>query len=109
MKQPPRLDRTLMQVAMFLATASLADRHWSVLRFCDAIDDESNGRGKSDLKRIVSMLTRLIQRTVAVSEGSIEDEYRDAEDEPISNRRRRMAIEQHLHGILLELFGELTT
>ena len=33
-----------------------------VLRVCDAIDDESNEPGKSDLKRIVSMLTRLIQR-----------------------------------------------
>ena len=40
-------------------------------------------RLKSDLKRIVSMLTRLIQRTETVSEGPIdyEYEYRDAEYE----------------------------
>jgi hypothetical protein len=29
-----------------------------VLCVCDALDDESNRRRKSDLKRIVSMLTR---------------------------------------------------
>jgi four helix bundle protein len=39
-----------------------------VLRVCEAIDDDSNCRGKTDLKRIVSMLTRLIQRTNGVSE-----------------------------------------
>ncbi len=47
-----------------LECASIHD----VLVFCDAIDVESNRRGKSDLKRIVSMLTRLIQRTETVSE-----------------------------------------
>jgi four helix bundle protein len=56
-----------------------------VLRVCDAIDDDLNSRGKSDLKRIVSMLTRLIQRTNEVSEDRIEYEYeyeyRDAEYE----------------------------
>ena len=54
-----------------------------VLAVCDAIDGESNGHGKSELKRIVSMLTRLIQRTESVSEGAIEYEYeyRDAEYE----------------------------
>ncbi|MCC6509123.1 MAG: four helix bundle protein [Pirellulaceae bacterium] len=54
-----------------------------VLRVCDAIDDELNCRGKSDLKRIVSMLTRLIQRTQTVSEDRIEYEYEysDAEYE----------------------------
>jgi four helix bundle protein len=52
-----------------------------VLRVCDAVDEESYRRGKSDLKRIVSMLTRLIQRNGAVSEESIEYEYRVAEDE----------------------------
>jgi len=46
-----------------------------VLRVCDAIDDDSNCRGKTDLKRIVSMLTRLIQRTNGVSEERIEYEY----------------------------------
>ncbi len=38
-----------------------------VLRVCGVIDDESNHCGKSDLKRIVSMLTRLIQRTHTVA------------------------------------------
>ena len=47
----------------------------------EAIDLELNRVGKTNLKRIVSMLTRLIQRTVSVSEGSIEYEYRDAEYE----------------------------
>jgi four helix bundle protein len=32
-----------------------------VLRVCDAIDDDSNCHGKTALKRIVSMLTRLIR------------------------------------------------
>ena len=62
-----------------LECASIHD----VLTVCDAIDGESNRLGKSDLKRIVTMLTRLIQRTESVSEGSIEYEYeyRDAEYE----------------------------
>lgn len=49
----------------------------------EAIDSELNRVGKTNLKRIVSMLTRLIQRTDSVSEGSIEYEYeyRDAEYE----------------------------
>ena len=48
-----------------------------------AIEYELNRVGKTNLKRIVSMLTRLIQRTDSVSEGSIEYEYeyRDAEYE----------------------------
>jgi len=60
-----------------LECASIHD----VFTACDAVDVESNRRGKSDLKRIVSMLTRLIQRTERVSESSIEYEYRDAEYE----------------------------
>jgi four helix bundle protein len=62
-----------------LECASIHD----VLAVCDAIDAQSNRSGKSDLKRIVSMLTRLIQRTESVSEGSTEYEYeyRDAEYE----------------------------
>jgi four helix bundle protein len=54
-----------------------------VLRVCDAIDDETNRNGKSTLKRIVSMLTRLIQRTEKVAEDGIgyEYEYREAEYE----------------------------
>jgi four helix bundle protein len=54
-----------------LECASLHD----VLRVCDAVDDNSNRYGKSELKRIVSMLTRLIQRTQAVAEGAFEYEY----------------------------------
>ena len=51
-----------------------------VLAVCDV---ESNRHGKSDLKRVVSMLARLIQRTESVSERSAEYEYeyRDAEYE----------------------------
>ena len=62
-----------------LECASIHD----VLRVCDAIDDESNRHGKSELKRIVSMLTRLIQRTQTVAEDAFEYEYeyRDAEYE----------------------------
>jgi four helix bundle protein len=47
----------------------------------EAIDTELNRVSKTNLKRIVSMLARLIQRTDSVSEGSIEYEYRDAEYE----------------------------
>jgi hypothetical protein len=45
-----------------------------------ASDSELNRNRKTNLKRIVSILTRLIQRTETVSEGSIEYEYeyRDA-------------------------------
>ncbi len=62
-----------------LECASIHD----VLRVGEAVDEESNLRGKSDLKQIVSMLTRLIQRTEAVGEDRIEYEYeyRDAEYE----------------------------
>jgi four helix bundle protein len=54
-----------------LECASIHD----VLRVCDAIDDESNRHGKSELKRIVSMLTRLIQRSQSVAEDAFEYEY----------------------------------
>jgi four helix bundle protein len=47
----------------------------------DAIDAETNHVGKSSLKRIVSMLTRLIHRTESAAEGLIEYEYREAEYE----------------------------
>jgi four helix bundle protein len=62
-----------------LECASIHD----VLRVCDAITDDANQLGKSKLKRIVSMLTRLIQRTTGVSEDQTEYEYeyRDAEYE----------------------------
>ena len=46
-----------------------------------AVDDESNCAGKSSWKRIVSMLPRLIQRTVTVAEKRTEYEYRSAEYE----------------------------
>ena len=45
------------------------------------IDEEADRQGKSQLKRIVSMLTRLIQRTDRVVDAAIEYEYRDAEYE----------------------------
>jgi four helix bundle protein len=71
-----------------------------ILLICEAIDAESNRRGKSDLKRIVSMLTRLIQRTETVSEGSIEYEYRDAEyeyekkpEQSIASKSRPLVLE----------------
>ena len=69
-----------------LECASIHD----VLAVCDAIDDESHRRGKSDLKRFVSMLTRLSQRTEGVSERSIEYEYeyRCAEYEYDKNQMR---------------------
>jgi four helix bundle protein len=51
-----------------LECASIHD----VLRVFDAIDEESNLRGKSDLKRVVSMLIGLIQRTEAISKDRIE-------------------------------------
>ena len=54
-----------------LECASIHD----VLRVCDAIDETSDQRGKSDLKRIVAMLTRLIQRSQTVAEETIEYEY----------------------------------
>ena len=46
-----------------------------ILVICDAIDAETNRQGKSELKRIVSMLTRLIQRTDKVRENQSEYEY----------------------------------
>ena len=58
-----------------------------ILSAFEAIDSELNRDGKTNLKRIVSMLTRLIQRTDSVSEDWIEYEYeyeyeyRDAEYE----------------------------
>lgn len=47
-----------------------------VLQSIDAVDVVSNQIRKSNLKRIVSMLTRLIQRSETVSEESVEYEYR---------------------------------
>ena len=56
-----------------------------VLRVCNATDDEGARGGKSNLKRIVSLPTRLIQRTESFAEDAIECEYeyeyRDAEYE----------------------------
>ena len=51
-----------------------------------AIDDASNLRGESDLRTIVSMLTRLIQRKTVDASDAIEYEYRDAEYEYEKNR-----------------------
>ncbi len=76
-KTPGGLNRPARGSA--LECASIHD----VLAVCEAIDVKSNRRGNSDLKRIVSMLIRLIQQTETVSEGSVEYvyEYRDAEYE----------------------------
>ena len=56
-----------------------------ILQAFSLIDEEVNRQGKSQLKRIVSMLTRLIQRTDRVTDAGIEYEYeyeyRDAEYE----------------------------
>ena len=54
-----------------------------ILMISEAMDADTTRRGKADLKRIVSTLTRLVQRTGLVSEGSFEYEYeyRDAEYE----------------------------
>jgi hypothetical protein len=55
---------------------SLSNAGRNVLHVCDAIDDdESNRYGKSELKRIVSMLTRLIQPNQSVAEDAFEYEY----------------------------------
>ena len=43
--------------------------------FARTIDDGSNRSGKYELKRIVSRLTRLIQRTQTVAEDAFEYEY----------------------------------
>ncbi|WP_182871426.1 four helix bundle protein [Stieleria mannarensis] len=66
-----------------LECASIQD----VLAATSGIDDESNRQRKRMLKRIVSMLTKLIGRADVVSESSeeynaaVEYEYRDAEYE----------------------------
>lgn len=52
-----------------------------VLLSFEAIDPEFNRIGKTNLKRIVSMLTRLIQRTETVSTRSAEYEYCETEYE----------------------------
>jgi four helix bundle protein len=54
-----------------------------ILRACAVMDEEANRQGKSHLQRIVSMLTRLIQRSDVVAQDAVEyeDEYRDAEYE----------------------------
>ncbi|MFO0913347.1 MAG: four helix bundle protein [Pirellulales bacterium] len=46
-----------------------------ILTACDVIDPAVNRNGKSRLKRIVSMLTRLIQRSDRVAPDAIEYEY----------------------------------
>jgi len=46
-----------------------------ILKACEGVTPESNQLGKSQLKRIVSMLTRLIQRMDHIAEDSNEYEY----------------------------------
>jgi len=61
-------------------------------------DDESQGKLKRILKRIVSMLTRLIARGDVVREDSaeynadVEYEYRDAEYEIQTKTQTRLTI-----------------
>jgi four helix bundle protein len=66
-----------------------------ILQSFDAIDAETTRTGKTNLKRIVSILTRLIQRTDVVAEKSIEYEYeyRDAEYEYEKKHEQRVADE----------------
>lgn len=45
---------------------------YDILHSYEALDSELNRTGKTNLKRIVSMLTRLIQRAELVAEESIE-------------------------------------
>ena len=54
-----------------------------ILMAIETKGDDLNQRGKSDLRRIVSMLTRLIQRSVRDTQDTIEYEYeyRNAEYE----------------------------
>jgi hypothetical protein len=52
-----------------------------ILKAFSLMDEEANRQGKSQLMRIVSMLTRLIQRTDRVTDAGIEYECRDAEYE----------------------------
>jgi four helix bundle protein len=73
-----------------LECASIHD----VLRVCNAIDNESGLRGKSDLKRIVSMLTRLIQRMETIAEPRIEYEYEYEENQPRKPDEQRVATER---------------
>ena len=54
--------------------------HDMLLAFA-VVDEESTRQGKLQLRRIVSMLTRLIQRSDRVAQDAIEYEYRDAEYE----------------------------
>jgi four helix bundle protein len=80
-KQSLKYENRFFEIARRSAIecASIHD----LLVVCDAIDVESNRRGKSDLQSTVSMLTRLIRQNESVSEGSIEYECkcRDVEYE----------------------------
>ena len=79
-----------------LECASIHD----VLRVCNVIDGESNIRGKSELNRIVSMLTRWIQRSQSVAEDAFEYEYeyRDAEYEYEKQPENRNSQNQAVNG-----------
>jgi four helix bundle protein len=78
-KQSSKVKNRFFEIALRWAQ-ECASIH-NVLAVCDAIDVVAKRRGKSDLKRIVSILTQLSQRTETVSVGSMEYEYRDAEYE----------------------------
>jgi hypothetical protein len=57
-----------------LECAAIDDILLSILLSFQAIDSEANRVGKVNLKRIVAMLTRLIQRTESVSDKAVEYE-----------------------------------
>ena len=78
-KQNPQDKNRFFEIARGSALECAAI-HDILISFA-AIDSELNRVGKTNLKRIVSMLTRLIQRSDSISEESIEYEYRDAEYE----------------------------
>ena len=46
-----------------------------ILKVFAAVDEEPNHTAKLQLRRIVSMLTRLIQRTDRVAQERVEEEY----------------------------------
>jgi len=69
-----RLDVYRLAIEYVTSSYRIAAIHDILLSF-EAIDPELNRVGKTNVRRIVSMLTRLIQRTDTVSEGSNEYEY----------------------------------
>ncbi len=73
-----------------------------ILIVCEAIEPEDNVTGKSQLRRIVAMLTKLVARNNSVSETpsvyytSSEHKHRYAEHEHEQEQERKP---EHLHGL----------